>query len=174
MQLFYDIYDTEICRLFIAVDEKSTVKRIHFILDSEDDSIKSILNSKYVKSAGYQHVKSPEKCSELTRELDEYFSGSRTEFDIEVVPDGTEFQQQVWSELQKIPFGQTATYGDIAKRIGNPSASRAVGLANNKNPIPIIIPCHRVIGANGKLVGFAGGLDAKKSLLIHEGLLLDL
>jgi methylated-DNA-[protein]-cysteine S-methyltransferase len=174
VQLFYDIYKTNICRLFIAVDEDKVVKRIHFILDSDDDPIKSILNSKYVNSKGYELVKSPKDCSELKKQLNEFFSGSRTEFDIEVAPDGTDFQQSVWSELQKIPFGQTVTYGDIAKRIGNPAASRAVGLANNKNPIPIIIPCHRVIGANGKLVGFAGGLETKKSLLIHEGLLLDL
>ena len=86
------------------------------------------------------------------KELKEYFDGERTEFDIPLEVDGTDFRKSVWKELCKIPYGETCTYGDIAKRIGNPKASRAVGLANNKNKIPIFIPCHRVIGANGKLV----------------------
>lgn len=102
------------------------------------------------------------------KELKEYFDGERTEFDIPLEVDGTDFRKSVWKELCKIPYGETCTYGDIAKRIGNPKASRAVGLANNKNRIPIFIPCHRVIGANGKLVGFAGGIEIKKYLLDLE------
>lgn len=102
------------------------------------------------------------------KELKEYFDGERTEFDIPLEVDGTDFRKSVWKELCKIPYGETCTYGDIAKRIGNPKASRAVGLANNKNKIPIFIPCHRVIGANGKLVGFAGGIEIKKYLLDLE------
>ncbi len=102
------------------------------------------------------------------KELKEYFDGERTEFDIPLEVDGTDFRKSVWKELCNIPYGETCTYGDIAKRIGNPKASRAVGLANNKNRIPIFIPCHRVIGANGKLVGFAGGIEIKKYLLDLE------
>lgn len=102
------------------------------------------------------------------KELKEYFNGERTEFDIPLEVDGTDFRKSVWKELCNIPYGETCTYGDIAKRIGNPKASRAVGLANNKNRIPIFIPCHRVIGANGKLVGFAGGIEIKKYLLDLE------
>lgn len=102
------------------------------------------------------------------KELKEYFDGERKEFDIPLKVDGTDFRKSVWKELCKIPYGETCTYGDIAKRIGNPKASRAVGLANNKNKIPIFIPCHRVIGANGKLVGFAGGIEIKKYLLDLE------
>lgn len=102
------------------------------------------------------------------KELKEYFDGERTEFDIPIEVDGTDFRKSVWKELCNIPYGETCTYGDIAKRIGNPKASRAVGLANNKNRIPIFIPCHRVIGANGKLVGFAGGIEIKKYLLDLE------
>ena len=101
-------------------------------------------------------------------EIKEYFNGERTEFDIPLEVDGTDFRKSVWKELCNIPYGETCTYGDIAKRIGNPKASRAVGLANNKNRIPIFIPCHRVIGANGKLVGFAGGIEIKKYLLDLE------
>lgn len=104
----------------------------------------------------------------VSKELDEYFEGKRKTFDIELAPEGTDFQKKVWSELLKIPYGETCTYKDIATAIGNPNASRAVGGANNKNPIPIIVPCHRVIGANKSLVGYAYGLEVKKYLLNLE------
>ena len=102
------------------------------------------------------------------KEIDEYFKGERKEFDLPLNPKGTEFMKKVWKELQKIPYGKTATYGEIAKRIGNPKASRAVGMANHKNPIPIIIPCHRVVGKNNKMVGYALGISNKKYLLDIE------
>lgn len=101
-------------------------------------------------------------------EISEYLSGKRKEFTILFKAEGTEFQKKVWEELQKIPYGETRSYGEVAKRIGNPKAGRAVGNANNKNPISIIVPWHRVIGANGSLVGFGGGLDIKKMLLDIE------
>ncbi|OOM43349.1 methylated-DNA--protein-cysteine methyltransferase, constitutive [Clostridium beijerinckii] len=102
------------------------------------------------------------------KQLEEFFEGERNCFDLPLAPKGTEFQRKVWSALQEIPFGETRSYGEIAKIVGNEKAARAVGLANNKNPIPIIIPCHRVIGANGKLVGYAGGLNIKEKLLKIE------
>lgn len=103
------------------------------------------------------------------RELDEYFAGQRKKFTVPVAFErGTEFQRDVWSELTKIPFAQVITYGDQAKRIGRDKACRAVGLTNGKNPIAIIVPCHRVIGANGKLTGYASGLWRKQWLLDHE------
>ena len=105
---------------------------------------------------------------EARRQLDEYFAGARREFSLALEADGTEFQQSVWRALQKIPFGTTASYGDIAKRIGNPKAVRAVGLANGRNPISIVVPCHRVIGANGSLTGYGGGLERKRFLLALE------
>ncbi|WP_123052926.1 methylated-DNA--[protein]-cysteine S-methyltransferase [Clostridium sp. JN-1] len=101
-------------------------------------------------------------------ELNEYFTKKRKIFDLPLAPEGTEFQKKVWSELCKIPYGTTCSYKDIARAIGNEKACRAVGMANNKNPIAIFIPCHRVIGSNGKLVGYAGGLDTKKKLLNIE------
>jgi methylated-DNA-[protein]-cysteine S-methyltransferase len=101
-------------------------------------------------------------------QLKEYFRGKRKSFDVPLNPKGTDFQVQVWNELKKIPYGQTLTYGEQAKRLNRPNATRAVGAANGKNPIGIIIPCHRVIGANGKLTGFAGGLDSKRLLLSLE------
>lgn len=102
------------------------------------------------------------------KQLAEYFAGQRTIFDLPLFVNGTDFQKNTWKELQKIPYGETISYGELARRCGNPKACRAVGMANNKNKIAIIIPCHRVIGSNGKLVGYAGGLDVKTKLLELE------
>ncbi len=102
------------------------------------------------------------------QQLAEYFSGCRSYFTLPIAATGTLFQQQVWQALETIPFGQTWSYQQLANAIGNPKAVRAVGLANGKNPISIIIPCHRVIGKNGKLTGYAGGIERKKALLKHE------
>jgi len=107
------------------------------------------------------------------RALDEYFRGERKQFDdLVLAPDGSEFQLRVWQALRQIPFGATESYGELAKRIQRPGAARAVGMANNRNPIGIIVPCHRVIGAGGKLVGYGGGLEMKRCLLMHEGSVL--
>lgn len=103
---------------------------------------------------------------ECIYQLEEYFNGIRKEFGIPLRPKGTEFQQQVWNELQKIPFGKTSTYLNIAKSMGDANATRAVGNANGKNPIAILVPCHRVIGVNGKLVGYSGGIW-RKDFLLH-------
>ncbi len=105
---------------------------------------------------------------EAQRQLEEYFAGERREFSLELAAAGTDFQRQVWQALREIPYGVTASYGDIAKRIRNPNAVRAVGLANGRNPISIIVPCHRVIGANGSLTGYGGGLERKSFLLALE------
>ena len=103
-------------------------------------------------------------------QLREYFAGARRTFDLPLAPHGTAFQQRVWAALRTIPYGETRTYGELAAAIDSPNASRAVGMANHRNPIPIIIPCHRVIGANGTLTGYAGGLEIKRRLLALEGL----
>lgn len=101
-------------------------------------------------------------------QLDEFFTGTRKVFDLPLGPKGTQFQQKVWQALQEIPYGETRTYGEIAAAAGNPKAARAVGMANNKNPIAILIPCHRVVGSGGKLVGYAAGLEKKMWLLELE------
>ena len=106
--------------------------------------------------------------TEAQRQLSEYFDGRRQDFDLPLNPTGTEFQLQVLDELQRIPYGTTCSYSDIAERIGRPKAVRAVGAANGRNPIPVIIPCHRVIGASGDLTGFGGGLPTKEALLRLE------
>lgn len=107
--------------------------------------------------------------AEATRQLGDYFAGRRTAFDLPLDFRGSAFQKQVWAALLTIPFGETRSYGQIARQIGRPSASRAVGAANGRNPISIVAPCHRVIGTGGALTGFAGGLEAKAFLLAHEG-----
>ena len=104
----------------------------------------------------------------VSRQLDEYFAGERQQFELELAPAGTDFQQEVWAALTEIPYGETWSYGQLAQHIGRPKASRAVGAANGLNPIPVIIPCHRVIGSNGKLTGFGGGLETKRFLLALE------
>ena len=105
---------------------------------------------------------------ETERQLQEYFAGTRNEFHLPLEPAGTEFQKKVWRALREIPFGQTRSYLELAKSIGSAKAVRAVGAANGKNPLSIIVPCHRVIGANGTLTGFAGGIEVKAKLLAHE------
>ena len=105
---------------------------------------------------------------ETRRQLEEYFAGSRRDFELPMQSKGTEFQQKVWSALLEIPFGETRSYGEQARLIGDYKAVRAVGLANGKNPIPVIVPCHRVIGADGSMTGFGGGIERKKWLLAHE------
>jgi methylated-DNA-[protein]-cysteine S-methyltransferase len=104
----------------------------------------------------------------VRQQLEQYFAGRLQQFDVELAGEGTEFQKKVWQALVHIPFGVTESYGQLARRIGNEKASRAVGLANGKNPISIIVPCHRVIGANGSLTGYGGGMERKKWLLEHE------
>src|SRR5882762_21510 len=108
--------------------------------------------------------------SATVRQLTEYFEGTRREFDLPLRLQGTTFQTRVWRELTEIPYGQTWSYGQLAKRIDKPSASRAVGLANGRNPISILVPCHQVIGADGSLTGYGGGIERKRWLLVHEGL----
>lgn len=111
----------------------------------------------------------PAPFREVTRQLAAYFAGELTEFDVPLRLDGTPFQRTVWRALQDIPYGETCTYGELAETLGRPGASRAVGLANGKNPIGVIVPCHRVIGAGGSLTGYGGGLDRKRRLLALEG-----
>ena len=105
---------------------------------------------------------------DVNRQLEEYFAGTLRKFDIPLVMEGTEFQRRVWKSLETVPYGQTISYGELAQRIGAPKAARAVGLANGQNPIPIIVPCHRVIGSNGTLTGFGGGVENKRKLLALE------
>ena len=118
----------------------------------------------YLQPSGYQ----PNILMETAKQIGEYFRGIRKVFNLNLQPAGTDFQIKVWEQVMKVPFGETVSYLEIAKQTGSKNNTRAVGMANGKNPIPIIIPCHRIIGLNGKLTGYAGGLDRKKWLLNHE------
>ena len=110
----------------------------------------------------------PESLQDTVQQLSEYFEGNRTNFQLKLNPEGTFFQKKVWQQIKNIPFGKTASYQEIANQLGDPKAIRAAASANGKNPIAIIIPCHRVIGSDGSLIGYAGGLQRKKWLLEHE------
>lgn len=126
-----------------------------------------IFNSKSIEHADFLN-KTTEIHEKLFKQLDEYVAGTRKLFDIPLNPSGTEFQKKVWNTLLKIPYGETHSYKEQTDQIGDKTAIRAVAAANGKNPIPILIPCHRVIGTNGKLTGYAGGLEIKRWLLEHE------
>lgn len=147
----YAIYDSPYGKLKICYSED----KITFLKKITEDDIKNRGN----------HM---ELTDNVYAQLQQYFSGKRQKFDFPYKLHGTQFQMKVWKALCDIPYGETRTYKDIAIAIGNPKASRAVGMANNKNPITIAVPCHRVIGANGKLVGYAGGIEMKKGLLDLE------
>lgn len=134
-----------------------------YTIDTFNDAVVAIHWGKIGSELGYSEV-----AEQAARELDEYFAGLRTQFEVKLAPHGTPFQMRVWQALQKIPYGVFPSYADIAEAIGRPTATRAVGMANNRNPIPIMIPCHRVIGRNGDLVGFGGGLDMKRRLIDLE------
>lgn len=143
-------YQVGICQLWICEDDRA-ITHVSFRVPNEP----------------YEE-KDTTLIREAARQIDEYLDCQRTEFNLPLNPKGTPFQKSVWAALQKVRFGETRTYKQIAEEIGHPQACRAVGLANNRNPIAIIIPCHRIIGANGKLTGYAGGLEIKEMLLALE------
>ena len=134
-------------------------------LISDEKYLKSILfDAEYADDESYI----PEVLILAHKQLEEYFSGVRQQFDLPINPDGTGFQQSVWKQLLKVGYGTTKSYGEIAHELKSDNYSRAVGMANGRNPLPIVVPCHRIIGHNGKLTGYAGGLERKKWLLLHE------
>lgn len=137
-------------------------------ITADDEGVTSVFFHDKKQPNGKNSNPFTEQCE---KELDEYFSGKRKEFTVPLHPIGTPFQKRVWKELCDLPFGKTASYLDLAKILGDEKLTRAVGTANGKNPIGIIIPCHRVIGADGSLTGYAGGLHRKKWLLMHEGVI---
>jgi methylated-DNA-[protein]-cysteine S-methyltransferase len=137
----------------------------HLLLTGIPGALRSI---RFFEEPESGWIEEPSLFREAARQLDEYFDGRRKAFNLPLDPQGTPFQKQVWEQLHRIPYGQTISYKTLAERIGNPSAVRAVGAANGANPLPIVVPCHRVIGADGSLVGFGGGLPLKKYLLELE------
>ena len=137
------------------------------ILVQEKNS--KIIGVKFINDdENYEKGDETELLRETIKEINEYLKGERKNFSVPILMEGTEFQKKVWKELQKIPYGQTRSYKEIAESVGKEKASRAVGMANSKNPIHIIVPCHRIIASNGSLSGFAGGIEIKKKLLKLE------
>jgi methylated-DNA-[protein]-cysteine S-methyltransferase len=138
------------------------------MLTADDDGALTGVNlpNRHPDPAGW--VRDDELLADARRQLSEYFAGERTTFDLPLRPAGAPFQLRVWEALLRIPYGETASYGEIARGLGHPTASRAVGAANGRNPIAIVVPCHRVIGSNGSLTGYAGGLECKRALLDLE------
>ena len=146
----YYSYQTSICQIWIC-EEDNQITRVSFKKPENDYEEKE---TKLIREAA--------------RQIDEYLDGQRMSFNLPLNPKGTPYQKAVWEALTRVHYGETRTYKQIAEDIGNPKSCRAVGLANNRNPIAIIIPCHRIIGSNGKLVGYAGGMDIKEKLLALE------
>lgn len=158
MNLSYKFVASPIGRLKLVASDKGLVAILW-----ENDNPRRVRLAELVERPNHPMLVRTEK------ELDEYFAGKRDAFTVPLDMRGTHFQKQVWEALLGIPFGETRTYGQLANQLGNPKATRAVGAANGRNPLAILVPCHRVIGFSGKLTGFAGGLDAKAHLLRLEG-----
>jgi methylated-DNA-[protein]-cysteine S-methyltransferase len=162
----FDLADTPIGTLLVAATDRGLCQ-ISFDPDRGLDELS--------EAAGRRVLRVPRRVKDVRRELDEYFEGRRTEFDLPLdVSRVPEFQRVVLHELALVPYGEVTTYGALAARVGKPRAARAVGGAMNRNPIPIVLPCHRVIGASGSLTGYGGGLDRKRALLKLEGAQLTL
>ncbi|HJO95532.1 MAG TPA: methylated-DNA--[protein]-cysteine S-methyltransferase [Victivallales bacterium] len=157
--MYYTSIDTKMGKLLIVGDEKG-IRNVDF--QGKRGALK--IDNNWIED------KDNEVLKDAVEQLEAYFDGSLEEFDLPLAPVGTPFQESVWGALTEIPYGKLASYKDIAEKIDNPKAARAIGGANNKNPISIIIPCHRVIGANGYLVGYGGGLSVKQYLLNLEGI----
>jgi methylated-DNA-[protein]-cysteine S-methyltransferase len=164
MTYYTDTVDSPCGPLLLIVDAAGAVVRIEFCNGRDSRRV-----TERLKATGAEVVEDAGRTAEVRRQLAEYFAGERREFDLALAPEGTPFERAVWAELAKIPFGETRSYGEIAEVLGRPGAARAVGRANGANPIPIVVPCHRVIGSDGSLTGFGGGLDVKSRLLELEG-----
>jgi methylated-DNA-[protein]-cysteine S-methyltransferase len=136
------------------------------LITASDGALTRLYMAPFDVDPAWEH--DPAALEEPARQLAEYFAGERREFELDLRPAGTAFQRAVWDLLLEIPFGETTTYGALAATLGDPRKVRAVGLANGRNPISIVVPCHRVIGADGSLVGYGGGLERKRTLLAHE------
>lgn len=154
---YYTRFQATLCEVIIAGDDQG-ISHLHLCTGE----------GKRVFEISPEWVRNDAFFDDAVGQVREYMEGKRDHFDLKLNPSGTEFQKQVWKALTAIPFGELRTYGDIAKKLGNEKACRAVGMANSKNPIPLIVPCHRVVGAGGKLTGFAHGLTIKEQLIRLE------
>jgi len=165
LDVAYELHDSPVGRLFIAATDQG-VCEIHYDADPEAEA------ERLARLFGTRVLRSPRPTDEARRQLDEYFAGRRREFSLPVdLRPAREFGRTVLEQLAQVPFGELTTYGALAARAGRPRAARAVGTVMNRNPVPIVLPCHRVVGSSGALVGYAGGLERKRTLLELEGAL---
>ncbi|HLK60441.1 MAG TPA: methylated-DNA--[protein]-cysteine S-methyltransferase [Chthonomonadaceae bacterium] len=159
MTVYTHRFETPFGAMLAAVNAEGELTYLNFCEDTRD-AVPTL--------SGVECIPDAARCMPVVTQLNEYFCGDRQEFDLPLAPAGTPFQKKVWQELQHIPYGATWSYGQLAAKLGNPNASRAVGRANATNPISVVVPCHRVIGTNGKLTGYGGGLPRKERLLRLE------
>jgi len=164
---FYDLLPTPLGTLFIGGSDAG-FHRFEFVEETGDRRTVARLAARLEEDAGEPAVRDEACAAVAVRQFTEYFACERSTFDLPLAPRGTPFQRDVWAQLEAIPVGETRSYGQVAAAIGQPSASRAVGAANGRNPLIIVVPCHRVIGANGTLTGYGAGIDRKRWLLDHE------
>lgn len=166
LDVAYELHDSPVGRLLVAVTDHGLCE-ISYDADPEAEA------ERLARLFGSRVLRSPRPTDEARRQLDEYFAGNRRDFDLEIDLRATrEFAHAVLDELARVPYGEVTTYGKLAARAGRPRAARAVGTVMNRNPVPIVLPCHRVVGSTGALVGYGGGLDRKRTLLELEGALL--
>ena len=157
----YDLVDSPVGELFVAATDRGLC-RVSYFVDRAEDEVARIFGPRLLRTP----------LDDVRRELDEYFEGRRRDFELPLDLRVATFHEEVLRELARVPYGSTTTYGALAAKVGHPRAARAVGTVMNRNPIPIVLPCHRVVGSNGSLTGYGGGLDAKRRLLEMEGVLL--
>jgi methylated-DNA-[protein]-cysteine S-methyltransferase len=165
--VIYGFLDSPVGRLLVARDTTG-VRLIHFVGPAEAGPYAQRGRGRFPEQPPLDWQRQDDAFDDVAAQLTEYFEGGRRVFELPLAPEGTPFQLRVWGALLEIPYGETVSYGQLASRIGQRSASRAVGLANGSNPLPIVIPCHRVIGSNGKLTGYGGGLAIKEHLIALE------
>jgi methylated-DNA-[protein]-cysteine S-methyltransferase len=166
LDVAYDLVDSPVGNLFVAATQRGLCRIVY-------DAVPEQELERLARSFGIRVLRSAKPIDPARRELDEYFEGKRRQFDLPVdVALQADFNRRVLRELARVPYGEVVTYGELASRAARPRAARAVGSVMNRNPLPIVLPCHRVIGANGKLVGYGGGLDRKEKLLRLEGAIL--
>jgi methylated-DNA-[protein]-cysteine S-methyltransferase len=165
LDVAYELHDTPVGRLLVAVTDRG-------VCEISYDADPAVEAERLARAFGARVLRSPRPTDEVRRQLDEYFAGKRHEFELEVdLTPAREFGRAVLEQLARVPYGELTTYGTLAVRAGRPRAARAVGTIMNRNPVPIVLPCHRVVGSTGSLVGYAGGLDRKRRLLELEGAL---
>jgi methylated-DNA-[protein]-cysteine S-methyltransferase len=165
---YLDTIDQTPGPFIFAVDQDGALLRLQFLDGRYERTVEEEM-----EQAGFSCSRDPGPSAQARSELLEYCAGRRRTFDVPLVLSGTDWQNTVWRELTRVPFGETRTYGQIAAQLGRPAAARAMGRANATNPLPLVVPCHRVIGADGSLTGYGGGLHLKVRLLAHEGVVVN-